>query len=88
MVSEGHHQTGKIARIPTVLAFLQLDVKLKSYENFSEGSDGPCSCCFTTLLPWQLSSLAWQAAGNNGAEQSWLLPASLRLSQPPSALKV
>ena len=35
MVSEGYHQNWKGARIPMVLAFLQLDVKnIKSYDNF------------------------------------------------------
>ena len=32
--SEGHHQTRKGARFPMVLAILEMDVKINSYDNF------------------------------------------------------
>ena len=35
MFSDGHHQSGKVARIPMVLAFFRWDVKWTSYNNFS-----------------------------------------------------
>ena len=38
MFSEGYHQSGKVARMPMVLALLKWDVKLVSYNNFGGGS--------------------------------------------------